>query len=141
MTVATAVVAHEIVAVSVRKKGADMLTHSRAAAVVRVPKDSTATVLVCTFVDQSGTALDLSGATGSKYFHASTEDATSVTYQGAAAFTTDGSDGKVQFALTSTEVGTVRTLRCEFEVQGYNGGNLVGEMILLVVVERAAVSP
>jgi hypothetical protein len=140
MTKELSIMANEAIDFTIRERGTNMLTHSRAAAVVRVPQDSTATVLRATFVDENGDALDLSGATGSKYFHASTQAGVQVTYQGAATFTTDGSDGKVQFALTSTEVGTIRTLRCEFEVQGYSGGNLVGEMFLLKIINRAAVA-
>ncbi len=141
MTGEVSIGGNDVLEITVREKGQSMLTHSKVAAVVRVPKDSTATIVRATFVDESGSAIDLSGATGSKYFHASTQVGASVTYQGAASFYTDGTDGKVQFTLTATEVGTIRTLRCEFEVQGYGGGNLIGEMFLLQVVERAAVSP
>lgn len=130
-----------IVAVTLRRKDAEMLTHSKARAIARVVKDSTATILRATVVGDDGSALGLSSATGSLYFHASTQDRTSVAYQEAATWTTDGSDGKIEFALTSNEVGTERTLRCEFEIQGYSGGNLVTEMFLLKIIERAAVAP
>jgi len=119
----------------------DMRTHNRARTVVRVPQDATATIIRATIVDEDGTAIDLSSATGSSYFHASTQDGTNVRYQGAASYTTDGTDGQVEYALTATEVGTVRKLRCEFEVQGYGGGNLISEMFYIKVIERAAVSP
>ena len=104
--------------------------------VVRVPKDSTSTALVATF-KEDGVALDLSSASGSKYFHAKTRDSAEVTSDGAASWVTDGSDGQVTFALTATEVGTVRDIYCEFEVQGYSGGNLVSYPFILRVSARA----
>lgn len=121
--------------------GVDMLTHNKKQPVARVPVGSTSTVLRGTIVNASGTAIDLSGATGAKYFHSSTQAGGSLTYQGVASFTTDGTDGKVQFQLTAQEVGSKGSVRAEFEIQGYNGGNLVTEVFLIQATERAAVAP
>jgi len=88
-----------------------------------VPQGSTATVLRHT-LKQDGVALDLSGATGSLYFHASDESGTAVVTDGAASWVTDGSDGVIEFQLTGAVVDTVGDVICEWEVQGYNGGNL-----------------
>ena len=107
--------------------------------VVRVPVGSTATNVTVTFHNEDGTVRDLSGATGDKLFHASTEAAVAVTTGGTAAFVTDGSDGQVTFPLTSTEAGTKRNLRCEFEVQGLSGKNIVSELFTLMLTERAKV--
>ncbi len=130
-------IATPTVSVDVKEQNEMSLSHAFSPPVVRVPQDSTATVLRVTFHDEDGAIVDLSSATGAKLFHASTIDGTAVTTDGAAVFTTDGSDGQVQYQLTSAEVGIVRDLRCEFEIQGYNGGNLISEEIILRVVERA----
>jgi hypothetical protein len=124
-----------------QREDTSMLTHSQSRPTVRVTKDATATIIRATIVDEDGDAINLSGASGSKYFHCSTQAGASVTYQGAASFTTDGTDGKVQFQLTSTEVSTEQRLNCEFEVQGYSGGNLITELFFIVVEGRAAVAP
>lgn len=114
-------------------------SYPRASQVIRVPKDSTNATVTVRFHDEYGQPRDLSGATGSILFHASTEGGTAVTTNASAAFASDGSDGKVTFSLTSTEVGTARNLRCEFEVQGVGSENLISEMFLLMVTERAKV--
>jgi len=109
--------------------------------VVRVPQDSTTATVTVKFHNANGTVRDLSGATGSKYFHASTEDGVNVTRDAAATFSTDGTDGQVVYSLTPAEVGTVQNLRCEFEVQGLASENIVSEMFTLMVLERARVAP
>lgn len=115
------------------------LTNHRASQVVHVTKDSTATILRVTFKDDNGAVINLSGAAGPLYFHASTLDGTAITTNGVAAFTGTGTDGRVQFTLTANEVGTLRSMRAEFEVQNYSGGNLISEMFILRVIERAKV--
>jgi hypothetical protein len=114
-------------------------TYSKAKQVMRVPQGSTAAVATCRFHKKNGDARNLSTATGSLLFHCSTEDGTAVTTNGAAFFKTDGSDGLVSYSLTATELDTIRNLRCEFEVQGVDGGveNLIGDMFMLMVLERA----
>lgn len=114
-------------------------TYSRSTQVMRVPQSSTAAVATVRFHDEDGNVRDLSSATGSLLFHCSTEDGTAITTNGAASFTSDGTDGKVSYNLTGTELDTIRNLRCEFEVQGVDGGseNLVSEMFMLMVTERA----
>lgn len=113
------------------------LSNPCASPILRVPKDNTGTVIIGRFKDDSGNIIDLSAATGDKLFHCSQRDGSAVTTDGAASFTTDGTDGKVQFTLTATEVGTVQELRCEFEVQGLSGGNRISEQFILKIIERA----
>lgn len=104
--------------------------------IFEVPKDSTATVLRMT-LKKDGSALDLSSATGNKYFHAKTIGGTAVVTDLAATWTTDGSDGQIQITLTSALVGTVRDVICEWEVQGYNGGNQKSKPFILRVLPGA----
>ena len=106
--------------------------------VLRLPEDCTGSILRVTYKDGSS-VIDLSVATGSIYFHAKDENGTAVTTDGTASFFTDGTDGIVQHTLVSGEVGTVRRIFCEYEVQGYNGGNLISEMFVLDVIDRAKV--
>ena len=114
-------------------------SYSRATQVIRVPKDSENAVVTVRFLTEDGEVRDISGATGSLLFHASTEGGAAVTTNGSAYYTTDGSDGKLSFDLTTTEVGTARNLRCEFEAQGISGENVISEMFMLMITERAKV--
>ena len=114
-------------------------SYSRATQVVRIPKDSENAIVTVRFLKDDGDVRDISGATGALLFHASTESGTAVTTNGAASFTTDGTDGKLSFPLTATEVGTVRNLRCEFEAQGVDGENVISEMFMVMITERAKV--
>ena len=91
---------------------------------IGVPKDSTGTIIEAT-ITQDGSAVDLSGATGDKLFYAKNLDEVQIVNGGTASFTTDGSEGKVQFQATTALVETLRDLICHFEVQGYNTGNLI----------------
>ena len=112
---------------------------ARTMPIVDVVKDSTATLLVITIVDENGNALDVSGGS-SVLFHCSTIDGVSVRANGVGGYVTDGTNGQVKYQLTSTEVTTVRRMFAEFEVQGLTAGNLITETFLLNVRNRAKVS-
>ena len=107
----------------------------RAMRVFEIPVGSTGSVFVAT-CKSNGAAIDLSGATGNLYYNAKTVDGAAVVTDGVAAFTTDGTDGKVQFPLTLL-AGSVRDLLVDLEVQGYNGGNLVAFTFKLRFTPRA----
>lgn len=111
----------------------------QSAPVFEVPEDSTAATLRHT-ITEDGVGLDLSGATGSLLFHCRTRSGDAVVTGGAAFWQTDGSDGVIQFLLTSAVVGSgPRALFCEYEVQGYNGGDLITKPFILQVTKRAKV--
>jgi len=106
--------------------------------VVEVPQGSTATDLVIEF-RSDGVAVDMSAATGSLFFNVRTLENVALVDDGAAAWLTDGSDGKLKVTLTAALVGTVRDLYVDGEVQGYNGGNLVARQFILRITPRAKV--
>lgn len=108
-------------------------TYPIARQVRRIPVGSLETITM-TARQADGTAKDLS-AGSTVYFHAS-HDGSAVTTNGVASFVTDGSDGKLQFTLTSTEANTVRELLCEFEVVELNW---ISEPFTLQVNRRAKV--
>lgn len=108
---------------------------SAAMKVVEIPVESTASIFVARFMS-GGSAVDLSSATGSKLFCARTRSGTAVVTDGVASFTTDGSDGKVQFPLALL-VTEVRDLIVDVEVQGLSGNNLVCRSFILRVIPRA----
>jgi hypothetical protein len=112
-----------------------MLTNPRAVPVLKVPLNATNRTIVATIKDGSS-VVDLSGA-ATKLFHARTDMGVAVTTSGAATFVTDGTDGKVQFVLTATELGTARDLYCEFEFTAMANGDDISEMFILRVLERA----
>lgn len=116
------------------------LTNSKAPRTIVVPKDSIGVAVVATVRDDAGAVVDLSGATGSLLFHSSTLEGVAVRTDAVATFTTDGTDGKIQFALAALDVATVRSLRCEFEVQGLAGVNLITDQFVLKIVARAKVA-
>ena len=97
---------------------------TRTMPVQEVPIGSTGTVLERTIVDD-GSAVDLSGATGSVTYSAKTIGGTAIATDTAAAFTSDGSDGKVRFTLTSALVGAQGDKIITFKVGGYNSGDLI----------------
>lgn len=109
--------------------------------VFEIPEDSTAAILRHT-ITSDGVADDLSSASGDKLFYATDEDGVAVVSAIASAFFTDGSDGKVQVqmsAATAVVTNGPRDLICEFEIQGFNGGNLVTKPFILRVTKRAKV--
>lgn len=107
--------------------------------VIEIPQDSTAAVIRITIVDETNTALDVSGGT-SVLFFARTPDGTEVVGGDAGSYTDDGTDGVVEFAATAALVGTARVLWCEFEIVGLSGGNLITKLFALRVNPRARVS-
>ena len=114
-----------------------MLTNPRAVPVVKVPKDATNRTLVATIKDGNA-VVDISGA-ATKLFHARDDMGVAVTTSGVATFVTDGTDGKIKFVLTATELGTARDLACEFEFTGMANGDDITEMFILRVLDRAKV--
>lgn len=107
-----------------------MTTESRAAfRVIEVPQGSTGAFLILTLKDD-GAAVDVSAATTVRYC-AKTIGGTAVATDVAAAFYTDGTDGRVKVALTSDLVGTVRDLLFHVEALPINGGTLVSETAIL----------
>lgn len=108
--------------------------------VVPIPKDSTNTKVQAKVVDKSHSAVDVSGG-GSVLFFAKTLDGVSVINGSAGQYTTDGTDGLLEFVATADLVGTVRQLLCEFEVTGLTNGNKVTRMFILDVEDRAKVTP
>ena len=114
--------------------------YNRSLPVFNVPEDSTGSVLEVTIVSDRS-AVDLSVATGDKYFHARTKDGAAVVTDLAATFTGDGTDGKIRAGMTAVIVESgPRDLICEFEIQGYAGGNLVSDSFILRIRPRAKVS-
>jgi len=103
---------------------------TRTMPVVEVPIGSTGTILERTLVDD-GAAVDLSGATGSITYSAKDIEGTAIVTDAAAAFSTDGSDGKVRFTLTAALVGAQGDKIITFTVGGYNSGNLVSYPFIL----------
>lgn len=108
--------------------------------VVPFPKDSTSTKLQAKVVDKRHQAVDVSGG-GSVLFFAKTLDDVAVVNGEAAAYTTDGTDGLLEFVTTAALVGTVRQLICEFEVTGLPTGNKVTKRFILDIEDRAKVTP
>lgn len=112
---------------------------SRAMTVVEIPQGSTAAILDYAFVTE-GVADDLSSAGGNKYFQASDVNGVAVATDHLADWSTDGTDGRVQTTMNEALVGTVRDLYCEFEVEDYNGGNLISYTFILRILKRARVA-
>lgn len=113
---------------------------SRPMPVVEIPEGSTAAVLEYIFTT-NGAADDLSSATGNLYFHASTRDGTAVVTDQTASWTALGADGSVETNMNSTIMDSgPRDLYCEFEVQGFNSGNLISYTFILRITARAKVS-
>ena len=107
--------------------------------VIEVPHNSTGSTLVVQ-LKADGVGVDLSSASGSKLYNAKTVDDIAIADDVAAAWYTDGTDGKVAITLTSALVGTAgRDLYMDIEIQGYSGGNLVTFMFILRVLNRAKV--
>ena len=106
--------------------------------VIEVPKDSTGTILEGT-VTQNGVAVDLSGATGAKLFYCKDLNEVQIVDGGTASFTTDGTNGKVEFQLTSVVVGTIRELIAHFEIRKYNTGNLITYPMILRIIQTGKV--
>ena len=107
--------------------------------VQEIPEGSTGATLEYTFVTD-GAADDLSSAVGDKFFHASTVDGVEVVTEHLADWVTDGSDGKVETTMHVDIVNNgARDLYCEFEVQEFNGGNLISYTFILRVLKRAKV--
>lgn len=104
--------------------------------VQEIPLGSTASYLEFQF-RESGSPVDLSSATGSIYFNAIDVDGNVIASDKSAAFSTDGTDGKVRTQMNSALADTRRDLYVDFEVQGYGGGNLVGELFILRIMPRA----
>jgi len=80
----------------------------RAMQVIEIPKDSTATVIEFTVVND-GAAVDISTATG-MVFNTRTIDGVQVDDNVAATFTTTGADGKLDCPVSAATVGTLREL-------------------------------
>jgi len=106
--------------------------------IFEVPVGSTGSLLRVTCIDQDGQVVDLSGAT-QVLFNAKATDGTAVLQDATASLTTDGSDGKVETALSNTLVDTVRDLWCDFEVRGLASGTLITRMFVLRILDRAKV--
>ena len=105
--------------------------------VVEIPEDSTATTLQFTFIT-NGSADDLSPASGNKYFHCRTVEGVAVVTEQTANFLDDGTDGVVETTMNSTIVSQgPRDLYCEFEIQGFGGGNLISYTFILRILKRA----
>ena len=112
---------------------------SRPMPVIEIPEGSTAAVLEYIFTTD-GAADDLSSATGNLYFHASTRDGVSVVTDQTAGWTAGGSDGSIETNMNTTIMDNgPRDLYCEFEVQGYNSGNLISYTFILRITKRAKV--
>lgn len=111
------------------------------APVFPVPEDSTASILR-TPITFDGVALDLSSASGDLLFYCRTRSGVAVVDGAAASWYTDGSDGTIEIQMTAAVVSSgPRDLYCEFEIQGYNGGELVSDPFIVRVTKRAKVSP
>ena len=105
--------------------------------VIEVPQGSTGSYLVLTFKN-NGAALNLSSATGAKQYSAKTTAGAAVATDVAAAWFTDGTDGKVKVQLTAALVTAApRDLLMHGEVVGFNGGTLVSRLFILRVVPNA----
>lgn len=104
--------------------------------VIEVPQGSTGTVLVLTF-KSGGSALNLSAATGAKRYCAKTLGNAAVATDVAAAWTTNGTDGKVSVTMTAALVTIVRDLLVHVEIVGFNGGNVISRCFILRVVANA----
>ena len=104
--------------------------------VFELDEGSTATLLKFT-LKKKGVALNLSAATGSLYFHCKDDEGVEITTQGTSAWFTDGSDGLITHQMLAIEVDTLRTYTAQFEVQGYNGGNLKSRPFRLRIVPGA----
>lgn len=106
-----------------------------------VPEGSTASILRYEFITD-GVADDLSAATGDKHFYAKTLGGVQVVDQGIASWATDGSDGLIDFTLGAAMVGfgtAPRDLICDFEIEEFNGGELVSKPFIIRVTKRAKV--
>ena len=128
----------------VYRQEVDEVTKTRPPVVFNVPQGSTGATLQITVVDEeTGGALDLSSGSG-VLFSASRLDANgdpvAVETDAAASFNTDGSDGVVDFTLTSAVVGTPGTVYAELEVSGFSGGQLITQKFEIRVIQRARVS-
>ena len=112
---------------------------SRPMPVIEIPEGSTAAVLEYIFTT-NGSPDDLSSARGNLYFHASTRDGVAVVTEQTAGFTGGGADGAVETNMNSTIMDSgPRDLYCEFEVQGFNSGNLISYTFILRITKRAKV--
>lgn len=101
--------------------------------VVEIPKGSTGAFLVLT-VKNNGAAVNLSAATTVRYC-AKTLAGTAVATDVAAAFYTNGTDGKIKVQLTAGLAGTApRSLLFHAEALPINGGTLVTETIMLRIM-------
>ena len=110
---------------------------SRPMPVIELPEDSTAAVLEFVFTT-NGAADDLSSATGNLYFHARTVEGVSVVTEQTAGWTSAGEDGAIETNMNSTIMSQgPRDLYCEFEVQGFNSGNLISYTFILRILKRA----
>lgn len=103
--------------------------------IVEVPQGSTGTVVVLTF-KHGGSALNLSTASGRRYC-AKTVGGAAVATDVAAAWTTNGTDGKVSVTMTAALVTIVRDLLVHCEIVGFNGGNVISRNFILRVVPNA----
>ena len=107
-------------------------------AVVEIPEDSTAATIEYTFVT-NGVPDDLSSASGPIYFHASDVNGAAVVTNQSASFT--GGMGEVETAMNSAIMSHgPRDLYCEFEVQGFNQGNLISYTFILRILKRSKVT-
>jgi len=112
---------------------------SRPMPVIELPEDSTAAVLEFIFTTD-GAADDLSAASGNLYFHARTVEGVAVVTEQTAGWTAGGTDGSIETNMNSTIVSSgPRDLYCEFEVQGFNAGNLLSYTFILRILKRAKV--
>lgn len=116
----------------------DMGSVFSAPRVVVVSVGSTATEIELT-VKEDGVPKNLSAATGPLLWHSKRRDGTGVVQSGVAAWRTNGSDGVIYHQVTAAEVASVGELLVEFEVQGFNGGNLVLPILLMKIADRAKV--
>ena len=107
--------------------------------VIEIPEGSTAAVLEYIFTT-NGAADDLSSASGNLYFHARTVEGVSVVTEQTASWTGGGSDGSIETNMNSAIMSQgPRDLYCEFEVQGFNSGNLISYTFILRILKRAKV--
>jgi len=105
----------------------------RAAKVIEIPKDSTATVLEWTVVND-GAVVDLTGATGIK-LNTKTIDGTAVDTDVAGTITNSpGTDGKVDLPLSAGTVGTIRDLVADVRYTPSGGGEIVSYPAILRIM-------
>lgn len=116
-----------------------MSTGHRRDPIYHIMEGSTASKITHT-LKEDGVAVDLSAAAGNLYLQVRDSSHTAVETNLAASWVTDGSDGQIEVRATANMVSQPRDLKCNWEINGYDGFTLVTFPFILRVVPSAKVS-